>query len=133
MQRLAALAWVEHAEGNHASALRSMRAAADLEDRTEKRPVTPGPVLPARELLGDLLMELDQPARALTRVRKSIAEFSEPFQCDLWRRARSRALPRSKQGARTLFASCFSYAGRLMLKGLNFRTLRLFSKDGDGN
>jgi tetratricopeptide (TPR) repeat protein len=41
-----------------------MRAAADLEDKAEKHPVTPGPVLPARELLGDLLMELDQPAAA---------------------------------------------------------------------
>jgi hypothetical protein len=70
VQRLAALAWVEHAEGNQQSALRSMQAAADLGDKTEKHPVTPGPVLPARELLGELLMELDQPARALPEFEK---------------------------------------------------------------
>jgi hypothetical protein len=42
-----------------------MRSAADLEDTTEKHPVTPGPIVPARELLGDLLLELEEPARAV--------------------------------------------------------------------
>ena len=45
-----------------------MRAAADLEDKIEKHPVAPGPILlilPTSELLGELLLELDQPARAL--------------------------------------------------------------------
>jgi tetratricopeptide (TPR) repeat protein len=58
-------AWLAHAEGRSDEALRLMRAAADLEDTTEKHPVTPGPVVPARELLGDLLLELRQPAEAL--------------------------------------------------------------------
>ncbi len=79
VQRLAALAWVEHAEGNQASALRSMRAAADLEDKTEKHPVTPGPLLPARELLGDLLMELDQPAQALPEYEKVLQSSPSRF------------------------------------------------------
>jgi len=65
VQRLAASAWLAHAEKNNDAALRWMRAAADLEDKTDKNPVTPGPVLPAREMLGELLMELDQPALAL--------------------------------------------------------------------
>ena len=42
-----------------------MRQAADMEDRNEKHIVTPGRILPARELLGDLLMELKRPAEAL--------------------------------------------------------------------
>ena len=42
-----------------------LRAAADLEDKTEKHPVTPGPVAPARELLGELLLETGRPAEAL--------------------------------------------------------------------
>jgi predicted Zn-dependent protease len=42
-----------------------MRAAADHEDSTEKNTVTPGPIKPARELLGELLLELGQPAQAL--------------------------------------------------------------------
>ena len=65
-QRLAASAWVSHARGNPAEAARLARQAADLEETVEKHPVTPGPLLPARELEGDLLMELGRAADALT-------------------------------------------------------------------
>src|SRR2546422_399559 len=44
--------------------VRRATAAADIEDVTQKHPVTPGAVLPARELLGDLLLELNRPADA---------------------------------------------------------------------
>ncbi len=65
IQRQAASAWLAHAEGKDVEALRLMRAAADLEDATEKHPVTPGAILPAREMLGDLLRELNQLPLAL--------------------------------------------------------------------
>jgi len=42
-----------------------MTAAADMEDRMEKHPVTPGAVIPARELLAEMLLELNKPALAL--------------------------------------------------------------------
>ena len=64
-QRLSVLAWVAHAEGRHDEALQLAREAADKEELVEKHPVTPGPLIPARELLGDLLMVHNQPARAL--------------------------------------------------------------------
>ena len=48
-----------------------MRAAADLEDKNDKHPVTPGRILPARELLGDMLLELKQPAQALKEFEAS--------------------------------------------------------------
>ena len=48
-----------------------MRAAADLEDRNEKRIVTPDRVVPARELLGDLLLDLKRPAAALKEFEQS--------------------------------------------------------------
>src|SRR6267142_4561838 len=54
VQRRAALAWIAHAEGDKDAALRWMRSAANLEDKTNKHPVTPSPILPARELLGEL-------------------------------------------------------------------------------
>jgi len=63
-QRLAATAWVALASGDTAGALRWAGAAAALEDATEKHPVTPGAVLPARELEGDLLMAVGRPAAA---------------------------------------------------------------------
>ena len=58
-------------EGKSDEALRLMRAAADLEDRNEKHIVTPGRIVPARELLGDMLVELKQPAAALAEYEAS--------------------------------------------------------------
>ena len=52
-------------------ALKLMRAAADLEDRNEKHIVTPGRIVPARELLGEMLLELKQPAAALKEFEAS--------------------------------------------------------------
>jgi tetratricopeptide (TPR) repeat protein len=52
-----ASAWLLLAEGKPDDALKAMSAAADAEDRTEKAPVTPGPVVPARELYGAMLLE----------------------------------------------------------------------------
>jgi tetratricopeptide (TPR) repeat protein len=57
VQRLAVAAWTAQARGNAQEAEKLMRAAADLEDKNEKHIVTPGRMLPARELLGDLLLE----------------------------------------------------------------------------
>jgi len=65
IQIKSALAWIEFAKGNNEVALASMIESADMENYTEKHPVTPGEVLPARELLGDLLMAMDQPDEAL--------------------------------------------------------------------
>jgi hypothetical protein len=64
-QRLAAAAWVARAEGKSDDAVRLAREGAELEETVEKHPVTPGPLLPARELEGDLLMELGRAADAL--------------------------------------------------------------------
>jgi predicted Zn-dependent protease len=64
-------AWIARAEKRDDEALALMRAAAEAEDETEKHPVTPGPVKPARELLAEMLIELGQPASALQEVEAS--------------------------------------------------------------
>lgn len=79
IQRLAAAAWLARVEGKHDDALAAMRQAADLEDAAEKRPVTPGPIVPARELLGDLLLELDRPVEALDAYRVALSESPKRF------------------------------------------------------
>ena len=56
IQELGARAWLDFAEHRESEALAQMREAATREDATEKNAVTPGPLAPARELLGDLLM-----------------------------------------------------------------------------
>jgi tetratricopeptide (TPR) repeat protein len=58
-------AWIILAEGKKAEALQLMKTAADMEDSTTKHPVTPGEVLPARELYADMLLQLDQNENAL--------------------------------------------------------------------
>ena len=59
-QRKSVESWIMFSQGQSAQALELMTAAADLEDSVDKHPVTPGAVLPARELLGDMLIELGQ-------------------------------------------------------------------------
>jgi tetratricopeptide (TPR) repeat protein len=71
VKRLTAAAWIAFAQNNADNALKYMRAAADLEDKNEKSIVTPGRVLPARELLGDMLLEAKQPAAALKEYEAS--------------------------------------------------------------
>src|SRR5438876_2676614 len=72
IQRRAAAAWLARAEKKDAEALTLMRSAADLDDSTDKHPVTPGPILPAREQLADLLAEVGQPAAALAEYEASL-------------------------------------------------------------
>jgi hypothetical protein len=60
-----ASAWVLFAEGKHDDALRMMSAVADVEDKTEKAPVSPGPIAPARELFGYMLLERGMAREAL--------------------------------------------------------------------
>jgi tetratricopeptide (TPR) repeat protein len=64
-------AWIALAEGDGEMALELMRAAATLEDATEKHAVMPGPVVPAHELLGEMLLILEQPAEALAEFEAS--------------------------------------------------------------
>jgi tetratricopeptide (TPR) repeat protein len=72
IERQIAAGWVAHATGDNNGALRLMRAAADLDDATEKNPVTPGPIVPAREQLGELLLTLGRPAEALIEYEASL-------------------------------------------------------------
>jgi tetratricopeptide (TPR) repeat protein len=60
-----AKAWILFKEGKKEEALRLMTTAAEMEDKTEKHSVTPGEVMPAREMLGDMLLQMNHPARAL--------------------------------------------------------------------
>ena len=103
VQRRAAAAWVARAGGKNEEALTLMRSAADLEDANEKHPVTPGPILPARELLGDLLLELNQPAKALHEYQTSLQAAPNRFNT-LYGAARSAELSGEKEMARSYYA-----------------------------
>jgi hypothetical protein len=80
-----------------------MRAAARLEATTEKHPVTPGEVLPATELLGDMLLADERPAEALTEFRRSLERGPGRFN-SLWGAARSAELAGDTELAIELFS-----------------------------
>jgi hypothetical protein len=79
IQRQVAAAWVLNAEGKHVDALKAMSAAADAEDQTEKHPVTPGPLAPARELYGAMLLERDMTKEALDAFEATMAKEPNRF------------------------------------------------------
>lgn len=85
IQHLAAQAWLALAQRHEDDALRLMREAATREDATEKAATTPGPLKPARELLGDMLMELKRPNEAIVEYRATL--LKEPNRRHALRRA----------------------------------------------
>jgi tetratricopeptide (TPR) repeat protein len=79
IQELSVRAWAALAEGRKDEALRQMNSAAELEDGTEKSAVTPGPLAPARELLGEMLIEMKEPAQALEQFEATLNREPERF------------------------------------------------------
>jgi len=79
IQRQAAVAWLGFAMGRQDEALAGMRAAADREDATEKNAITPGPLAPARELLGEMLLAAHRPAEALTAFETALRHEPNRF------------------------------------------------------
>jgi tetratricopeptide (TPR) repeat protein len=77
--RLGAEAWVAFAAGRTDEALATMTLAADREDKTEKAAVTPGPLAPARELLGEMLLEAGRPAAALAAFEATVVKEPNRF------------------------------------------------------
>ncbi len=73
IQITAASAWLAFADGKKDEALAAMQAAVDLESKSDKHPVTPGPLVPARELLGEMLLEMNRPDAALVEFEREIA------------------------------------------------------------
>jgi tetratricopeptide (TPR) repeat protein len=74
VQRRAADGWIARAEGRNEEAQTLMSSAADLEDSMDKSPVTPGSIIPAREMYADLLLELNQPAKALEAYKATLKD-----------------------------------------------------------
>lgn len=67
-----AKAWIANAKGQRNESVSLLRAAAEREESLEKRPITPGPIVPAREQLGDLLLEQNRPREALREFETSL-------------------------------------------------------------
>ncbi|MHA2032660.1 MAG: tetratricopeptide repeat protein, partial [Candidatus Kariarchaeaceae archaeon] len=79
IQKTAVKAWKIFAQGNREDGLETMTIAAELEDATEKNPVTPGELLPVREMLGDMLLDMDQPDDALLQYELALENSPNRF------------------------------------------------------
>jgi hypothetical protein len=107
IQRMAVVAWTEVANHDEQHALKDMIAAADREDAIEKSAITPGPLKPAREMLGELYLRMNQPEMALMQFTKTLQNEPNRF----------RALYGAARSAQTLGDQVASerYGRRLLL------------------
>jgi tetratricopeptide (TPR) repeat protein len=110
VQRLAAAAWVAFAKGNREAALDLMRAAANLEDKSEKAAVSPGRLVPAHELVGDMLLESSKPAEALAEYERSQVRDPNRFR-SLYGAGQAAAQSGNPDKARYYFSRLFDMAG----------------------
>jgi len=79
IQIKASEAWIKFAEGDATAAVPLMTEAAEMEDQTEKHPVSPGEIVPARELLGDLFMAMNEPSKALEAYEADLTRHPRRF------------------------------------------------------
>ena len=111
IQRRGATAWTALAEGRADEALMLMHEAADMEDATEKAAVTPGPIKPARELLGEMLIELQKPSDALAAFEATLTKEPNRFRA-LLGAARAAEAAGDRQKARQYYDSLLEITAR---------------------
>lgn len=103
-------AWTARAEGNNDDAVELMRAAADHEDKTEEHIMMPGRVIPVREMLGEMLLELKQPAAALAAFEESQRNDPKRFR-NTYGAARAAELAGDRQKAKAYYARLLEQVG----------------------
>lgn len=111
VSRLGAGAWTALAQGKRDEALSLMHSAADMEDKNEKHIVTPGRIVPARELLGEMLLELKRPADALKEFEASHVREPERFR-GYYGAAQAATQSGDKVKAKRYFARLVEIAGQ---------------------
>jgi tetratricopeptide (TPR) repeat protein len=104
IQHRAATAWIAFAEGRKDEAIRAMREAADIEDSTDKAAISPGPLAPAREMLGEMLLEMNRPADALKEFEAVMKKEPNRFRT-LYQGAAAASAAGQKDVARKYYAS----------------------------
>jgi tetratricopeptide (TPR) repeat protein len=102
IERQAAQAWILWAQGSKDQALKLLASSAALEDTTDKSAVTPGPLAPAHELLGEMLLEAKQPAPALREFEASLKKEPNRFR-SVYGAGRAAELSGDRQKARSYY------------------------------
>jgi tetratricopeptide (TPR) repeat protein len=107
IQALTVAAWSMLAKGSNEEALRQMESAAEMEDKTEKSVITPGPLSPARELLGEMLLALNEPARAQQEFETTLKKEPRRFNA-LYGAAHAARLRGDRDASQKLFRELLS-------------------------
>src|SRR5690606_17309944 len=110
IQRRVAEAWVAFAEGRRDEAIAALRAAADDEDATDKSAISLGPLAPARELLGEMLLEANRPAAALAAYEAAIKKDPNRFR-GLYGAARAADAAGDRARAKTYYSELLKVVG----------------------
>ncbi len=118
-------AWIQYKEGNNAKAVELMTAAANMEDGTEKHPVTPGEIIPARELLGDMFLEMNKPALALEAYKSVLQTHPNRFNA-LYSAGLAAQTKGNKEEARLYFQQLLSSVGTSNSKRSELQNARAF-------
>jgi hypothetical protein len=118
-------AWVTLAQGQRDAALQGMRAAADRENATEKATVTPGPIIPARELLGEMLLAVHEPQLALQAFETSMQIEPNRF-WGLYGAAQAAELAGDRDKARTYYTQLLTLAKHADSERPALATIRAF-------
>ena len=103
IQQKGALAWIAFAANRREEAVRLMQEAATLEDSTDKSAISPGPLAPAREMLGEMLLELNRPADALVELEAVMKKEPNRFRT-VYQAGRAASLARDGAKAKQYFA-----------------------------
>lgn len=123
--QLAASAWLEHGQGRREEALKLMRSAADLEDASEKHVAMENRLLSMREQLGELLLELKQPAQALKEFEASFLEMPNRFR-GTYGAAKAAELAGDRQQAHAYFAKLMTIAKNADTERAEMHEAKLF-------
>ena len=110
VQRIGASAWVAFARGDRNAALELMTAAAALEDKSEKSAISPGRLIPAHELLGDMQLECGKPGAALAEYERSQVRDPNRFR-SLYGAGQAAAQSGDRDRARFYFTRLIEMAG----------------------
>jgi len=111
IQATAVSAWSALEAGKNEEALRQMELAANMEDETEKSVVTPGPLSPARELLGEMLLKMNKPTKALVQFEATLQKEPRRFR-SLYGAAHAARLSDSRDLSRKYFGELLTVCAR---------------------
>jgi hypothetical protein len=111
IQQRAVQAWAVFAAGKKQTGLRQMESAAELEDGTEKSALTPGPLVPARELLAEMLLQLNEPGQALAQFEATLEREPRRFRA-VYGAAHAAQLSGRRDSSRTYFQELLKVCAR---------------------